>query len=214
VTFRAGTAVAAAAMTLVALVVAHNLVFLAGYGEAYADALVHTGHDYGWSAAVFTILAGGMGTVIVGLWQLRRLSAMARPGGEHASRPLSINGFIRRWLRLTMRLATATALLFVLQENGEQLHIGESLPGLTVLGSPAYPNAIAIIAAVAGVVALVGALFGWRFDQLLARIGAARLRPPRPSKSRTRVVPDVDRRPGALLGPGLAVRAPPGLIAA
>ena len=48
-----------AATVLVALVLTHDLVFLLGYGAAYRDALVRTGHDDGWRTTVFLVLAMG-----------------------------------------------------------------------------------------------------------------------------------------------------------
>ena len=209
---RLAALVPAVVMSLVALVVAHNLVFLAGYGAAFGEALAHTGHDHGWSAAVFIVLTGGLGCLIVALWQLRRLTGLARDAavaGRLSAGSLSRGSIVRRWLRLALRLAFVTAVLFVLQENVEHLSIGKSLPGLGVLLSPEYPNAIAIIAAVALAVALVGALFGWRFELLAARIRAVRARHRAPTRARPRVPLEVDHRPSTLLGPGLAVRAPP-----
>ena len=206
---RAGAAVAASAMTLATLIVAHNLIFLAGYGAAYGEVLAHTGHDHGWSSAVVTVLAGAGACLLAALWQLRRLTRIARHVGARSKVGPSLRWFAHRWLRLASRLVAVTALLFVLQENVEHLRIGEGLPGLGVLLSPEYPDAIPIIALVAAAVALVGALCGWRFATLLARIGAARLSHRRPSGARRRVALEVDRRPARLLGPGLAVRAPP-----
>ena len=200
---------AAVAMSLVALILAHNLVFLAGYGAAYGEALAHTGHDHGWLAAVMLVLAGGLGCLVAALWQLRRLTALAGATGAWNGPSPSPRSIARRWLRLAARLAIASAVLFVLQENIEHLGIGVSPPGLCVLFSPEYPNAVAIIVGVALAVGLIGALFGWRFELLAARIRAARGRHRIPPRARPRLPFEVDRRPTTLLGPGLAVRAPP-----
>ncbi len=206
---RAATAVAVVAMCLVALVLAHNLVFLAGYAYAYRDALAQTGHGDAWSAAVTTVLAAGVACLLVAFWKLRRLTALARDLAPVSADAPSTGSFVRRWLRLAWRLALVTALLFVVQENIEHFQIGEPLPGLGVLDSSEYPNAIPIIALVGLAVAFVGALFGWRFSTLLARIRKAGVRHPHASTTRPRVTLEVDRRPGTLLGPGVAVRAPP-----
>ena len=113
-----------------------------------------------------------------------------------------------RWARLGLRLTVLTAVAFVAQENAEHLAVGEALPGLSTLGSAQYPNAIWIIALVAFGVGLVGALFGWRFERLVARIRSAR-----PARRAVAPAPralfDVDRRPLSILGSGLAGRAPP-----
>ncbi len=211
---RTRTRIATVTMILVALVVAHDLVFLAAYGAAYGEALAHTGHDHGWTSAVVTVLVAGLVCLVAGLWQLRRLSLLARLAGDRAADPPSRASFGRRWLRLAVGIAMATIILFVAQENVEHLGIGEPLPGLGVLLSPEYPNAIPIIVCVASAVALVGALFGWRFAVLAARLRATGARHLRPSKARPRTIFEVDRRPGTLLGAGLAPRAPPPLISA
>jgi hypothetical protein len=56
---RIGGLVAAAIVQLVALVLAHDLVFLARYGSRYNDELVHVVHSGMWSAAVQTSLVLG-----------------------------------------------------------------------------------------------------------------------------------------------------------
>jgi uncharacterized membrane protein len=117
-----------------------------------------------------------------------------------------------RWLRLGLRLTVVTAAAFVVQENAEHLASGEALPGLSTLGSVGYPNAIWIITVVAFAVGLVGALFGWRFERLTARIRVARPAHHAPASSR-RAPLDIDRRPLMLLGSGLAGRAPPAAAA-
>jgi hypothetical protein len=201
-------------MTLATLVLAHNLIFLARYGAAYGEALAHTGHDHGWSSAVLTVLAAAGACLTVAVLQLRRLTALARDAGAGTVEPPTVRPFVRRWLRLTACLVVVTALLLILQENLEHLGIGKPLPGLGVLLSPEYPNAIPIVALVAAAVAFVGALFGWRFATLRARIRGVRTRQPLPPRARVPDALDVDRRPGTLLGPGLAVRAPPAAFAA
>jgi hypothetical protein len=204
-----GSRFAAVATALVALVLAHNLVFLAGYGASFGDALSHAGHDHGWSTAFIVVLVIGATTLALTVLQLLRLSRRARETdhGAPAART-SIRAFGHRWLRLSLRLAVVTAVLLVVQENIEHLQIDRPLPGLGVLSSPEYPNAIAIIAAVAAVLAFVSVLFGWRIDVLVARIRAAQPHPVGLA-TRTRHAPQVDRRTASSLRPGQAVRAPP-----
>ena len=202
-------------MTLVALVVAHNLVFLLAYGAGYDEALAHSGHDGTWGAAVAGVLAGGAGLLVLGTWRLYRLGLVARTLAPTEGRLApNIGGFGRGLAWLWLRLVSATAPLFVLQENLEHLKSGEGLPGLSVLGSAEYPRAALVIAGVALAVALVGALFRWRRNLLVARIAAAlrRLRP-RLARVVRRPPADRDRRPESLVGRSLAARAPP-LVAA
>jgi hypothetical protein len=203
------------AMMLVALVVAHDLVFLFAYGAAYDEALAHSGHDATWSTAVAVVLAAGFGLLGLAIWRLYRLGLIARTDAPTEGRldpgPGDFGG---RLAGLWLRLAGATTLLYVVQENIEHQRVGEALPGLGVLGSAEYPHAALIIAGVAFAVALVGALLGWRRDLLIARIAAAlRMVRRRPAPAFRRAIADRDRRPESIIGCGLALRAPPVLAA-
>jgi hypothetical protein len=202
------------AMMLVALVVAHDLVFLFGYGAAYNEALAHSGHDATWSTSVAVVLAAGFGLLGLAIWRLYRLGLIARTVAPAEGLDPSPGDFGGRLAGLWLRLAGATTLLFVVQENLEHQQAGEALPGFGVLGSAEYPYAGLIIAGVALVVAFVGALLGWRRDLLFARIAAGlRMVRPRPAPAFRRAVADRDRRPGSIIGCGLALRAPPVLTA-
>lgn len=198
------------AMTLVALVVAHNLVFLLAYGAAYDEALAHSGHDGSWGTAVAIVLTGGICLFLLAGWRLYRLGVIARaivPAAGHAPGGVGLG---RRFVGLWWRLSAASTLLFVVQENVEHQRVGEGLPGLAVLGSAEYPDAALVIAGVALVVALVGALFLWRRDVLIARIASAlRHAHLRPVRTVRRSVVVRDRRPDSPVGRGLGVRAPP-----
>ncbi len=199
-------------MTLVALVVAHNLVFLLGYGPLSGQALARTGHGDAWQTAVITVLGTGACLLGIALWRLYRLDLLARAHGHRASDPRESSieavdsGFANLWGRLT----AATAFLFLVQENTEHLLSGHELPGLSVLGSAEYPDALLVIGGVALVVALVGALIRWRRAILTGRIAAAirrlRFRGVAPLR---RPHADPDRRPGTILGRARALRAPP-----
>jgi hypothetical protein len=201
------------AMTLVSLVVAHNLVFLLAYGSGYDEALAHSGHDGTWGTAVAVVLAAALGLVGLGTWRLHRLGVVARAlaatGGGLRPGP---NGFARCLVGLWVRLVGATTLLFVIQENLEHQRVGEELPGLAVLGSAQYPNAVFVIAAISLAVAFVVALFRWRRDVLVARIEGARERwhgAPRTIPRRPLVW--VERRHASIVLHQLSGRAPPQL---
>ena len=199
-----------AGMAAVAFVLAHNLVFLAGYGTAYEDALTRTGHTDAWNNAVLAVLGLGVLLLVSATWRLHRLGLLARGSARLAHEPAGIGGFAGQLGRLWLRLTLVTTVWFVIQENLEHRSAGEPLPGLSVLGSSDYPNALLILAAVALGVAAVGALFRWRRDVLVARIAAARQRWRRASGPTLRVSLEwVIRLPGSFLGRRLAVRAPP-----
>ena len=200
-------------MTLVALVVAHSLVFLLAYGSGYQEALAHSGHDGTWGVAVVIVLAAALGLIGLGTWRLYRLGvvARARAASEGGLRP-GPGGFAWRLVGLWVRLAGATTLLFIIQENLEHQHVGEGLPGLAVLGSAQYPNAIFVIAAVALAVAFVVVLFRWRRDVLVARITGARERwHGAPRTVPRRPVVWVERRHASIVLHRLSGRAPPQL---
>jgi hypothetical protein len=164
-----------AGLALVALVLAHNLVFLATYGPHYGEALVRTGHDDAWATAFAVGLCLGLALLVAGLWQLRRLAFLARSEGTGAGSPDPGPGAFAAHLgRLWLGLAPGTALLFVVQENVEHLAAGNELPGLGVLAHHGTPFAATVIGAVTLGVALVCALYRWRRDILVARITGSR----------------------------------------
>ena len=197
---------------LTALVLAHNLAFLATYGPAYRLALARSGHDAAWSAAVVIVLSVALGLLAAATLQLRRLARLAPPPRRGSPLPGGARQFARRLVRAWIALAPVTAVLFTIQENLERLAVGEPAPGLAVLARNGSPTIVLVIAAISLVVALVAALFGWSRDLLIARIAAAGRSWRRAAPSRR---PNVaDRRPVFLGGPGPTLRAPPaGLLA-
>jgi hypothetical protein len=201
------------AMTLVALVVAHNLVFLLAYGAGYDEALAHSGHVGAWGTAVAVVLAAAVGLLGLGSWRIYRLGVVARnvAAAQGGLRP-GVLGFVRRLAGLWVRLAVATTLLFVIQENLEHQHVGEGLPGFAVLGSADYPNGALVTSVIALAVAFVVTLFRWRRDVLIARIGAARER----WQGAPRTVPPgqavwVEHRHASIVVHQFSGRAPPQL---
>jgi hypothetical protein len=197
-------------LALVTLVLAHELVFLVGYGEAYADALGRTGHDARWTAAVLTVLAMAGVLAAVGLWRLNRLGVLARAlGAPRSAGGLRLASLVRDFLLVWPRLAIAGAILFVVQENLEHLGVGDPLPGFGVLVSRQYPNAGLMIVAVAFGVSLIAALFRWQRARLIARIEILRVRWRKPATVGASRPAGPDPLPRSILGRRLAVRAPP-----
>ena len=203
---------AAAALQLVALVLAHELVYLARYGSLYGEALVHSGHGEAWAAAVTTSLILGAGLAVLatlrlghlGLLIRKRRGSQATASGVLGPRPL-----LRAYLRIAPRLVVLSVVLLTVQENVERALIGQGMPGMGILLSPEYAGGLWITIAVGLVVAFVAALFQWRHEVLLARLRASR-----PRLSRAGQVPM--RRPAiieppieSLLGRRSALRAPP-----
>jgi hypothetical protein len=209
-TGRTGFTVRATVTALASLVLAHNLIFIAGYGSRFGAALVHTGHDHGWTVAALTSIGLAVSLLAVALQRLQQLRRTAR-GASAIRLPTEpgLRAFASRWLAWGIALTLVTAVLFVIQENLEHAHVGTALPGLAVLSSDAYPNAIAIILAVALGISLVAALLGWRSSVLVARIAGVRPRARTSAAPSFRVPEHVDHRPGSILGRRLAGRAPP-----
>lgn len=205
----------AAALQLVALVLAHDLVFLARYGSRFGEALVHSGHGEAWSAAVMTSAGLAIALGVAGLFRLARLGLLVHQHGRvrldpAAARSLDARSLLRGWFRLALRIAILSTVLLTIQENVEHWSTGQGLPGLGILLSAEYPDALSITIAVAFAVSLVAALFEWRRRVLLARLRAAQAPLPR-------AIEPAPARPGVLarlpvesvLGRGSALRAPP-----
>jgi hypothetical protein len=213
-TGRIGFTVRVAVTALASLVLAHNLIFIAGYGSRFGAALAHTGHDHGWTVAALTSIGLAVSLLAVALTRLQQLRRTARSAGAmRLPTEPGLRAFASGWLAWWIALTLVTGMLFVVQENLEHASIRTALPGLAVLASDAYPNAIAIILAVALGISLVAALLGWRSAVLTARIEAMGASP-RSVDAQSVGRPDqVDRRQGSILGRRLAGRAPPFVLA-
>ena len=208
----------AGVLQLGALVLAHQLVYLARYGSLYGEALVHAGHGDAWNAAVLTSLLLAAGLVGLGLARLHRLGVLARAATAATAAHESPRGELPRrallgaFLRLAPRVAVLQLVLLSTQENIEHAVMGRPIPGVGILLLPDYAGGAWIAIAVALVVSLVAALFTWRRDVLLARLRGARAALPRTSATTPRRTGVVARHPvESILGRLSALRAPPAL---
>jgi len=211
---RLGRLATPAVLQLAALVLAHQLVYLARYGSRFGEALVHSGHGDSWNAAVISSLVLGAGFVALGLARLARLGVLVHrssPGGwtPAARGNLAVTGLLRAWLRIAPRIAVLQLVLLTAQENIERSAIGEPMPGPGILLSPEYAGGAWIALGVALLVSLAAALFSWRRSVLLARLRAARGPLPRPVASRPRPVQRETSPVESILGRRSALRAPP-----
>ncbi len=195
---------------LVALVLAHSLVFLVRYGSLYGEALAHSGHNLTWTIAVVSAIGLGLGLAFAGIVQLGRLARAARARGPAA--PSDIGpGLGRRWFSASVWLTATTGVLLTIQENVERATVGLPTPGIGLLMSAEYPWALSIVAAVAVALGLVIALFRWRRDELVARLRAAREVAPRAAAVPTPAW--IPLRPlASVLGRGQGLRAPPSAL--
>ena len=218
---RLGCLAALAGLQLVALVLAHDLTFLARYGSRFGEALVHSGHGETWSAAVATsiflalVLAGLAAARLARLGLLlRRRDARSSPIAAPEPRSGSPRDLATRWLVTGFPMAGLTAGLLTLQENLERAAIGGSPAGARILLTPEYAGGLWIALAVGFAVALVATLFRWRIAVLLGRLRAGRPGLPRTASApspRTGLVRLAPR--GSLLGRRSALRAPPAVAA-
>lgn len=207
---------AAAALQLVAVVLAHELVFLARYSSLYGEALVHAGHGEAWNAAVSTSLLLAAGLAVLGAMRLANLGRLVRrrgPAPERIAGELEPRPLLRAWLRIAPRIALLSVILLSIQENLERASIGQALPGPAILLTPNYAGGLWITIAVGLAVGLVAALFDWRRRVLLAKLRAARPSVPRGASVRRRPGVTVVRPVESLLGRRSALRAPPLAVA-
>jgi hypothetical protein len=202
-----------AVLQLAALVLAHQLVYLARYGSLYGEALVHTGHGDGWNAAVSTSLVLAAGLLALGVARLHWLGLLVRRASRASDAhtgPLPRRALLEAFARVAPRIALLQLVLLSVQENVEHLAAGQPAPDAAILFSPEYAGGGWIALAVSFAVSLVVALFVWRRDVLLARLRAARAALPRVSDVAPRRPGLVARRPvESVLGRRSALRAPP-----
>lgn len=203
----------AAALQLVALVLAHELVYLARYGSRYNEALVHAGHGDSWSAAVLTSLALAVVLLGLGTFRIARLGLLVRRRGATPSSGVGALGpqpLLRAWLRIGPRIALLSVVTLTLQENLERAAVGQAMSGPGLLLSPEYAGGLWITIAVGLAVALVAALFEWRRSVLLAKLRASRAAQPRGIDTVVLRPGVSDRAPvESLLGRSSGLRAPP-----
>src|SRR5215208_4972841 len=69
---------AAIALQVVALVLAHDLVYLARFGSRYGEALVHSGHGDAWSGTVTTAVVMAIALLFAGAARLGYLAILVR----------------------------------------------------------------------------------------------------------------------------------------
>jgi hypothetical protein len=198
------------ALSLITFVAAHQLVFVATYGDDAEAALTRSGHGDQWSLTV--VLVGVMAVVLVGLAvrELVRLSREARRLGQGAGELAEDTAADLARDALTIWVATLllSLLVFVLVENLEHLSHGHGLPGVVVLLSDEYHYLLLVFGLVSGLISLVASLYRWRREVLVQRIAAATRGWPRPRHVGTGRVPILAARSACLrlLPPG---RAPP-----
>lgn len=201
----------ALALQLVALVLAHDLTFLARFGSRYGEELAHAGHGQTWAAAVVSSVV--IAVVLAGLATVRLVTLGVRVRRQRVAAgaaPGELRRFLRAWLATSIRMGLSSVILLTIQENIERISVGQAAPGAGLLLSPEYPSGLFIALAVGAAVALVAALFASRQRVLLARLRAAgqALRALRATARPRRHAVGV-RAGDSILGRRSGLRAPP-----
>jgi len=200
----------AVALSLITLVLGHQLVYLATFGAQAGAELASTGHDLRWTLTVLSAALLAIGLVVVALRELLRLSRRARSAAGLAIDPRiwGVPHLARDLFALWVATFLMAVVLFVLLENGERLAAGLPAPGLAVLGATTFHDPLLIFELLSGLVALVAALYRWRRDVLVARIRALARRGSRSQVAFALAPGETITRPSiiALRPPG---RAPP-----
>jgi hypothetical protein len=202
---------ALAALSLAALVLGHDLIFLLTYGIDVGGALQRTGHGMAWLVTVVSaaVVAGSMAALAIR--RLISLSMLARDleRGLVRVRRGSSGELGREIVRLWVPILVTSLILFVVNENLERAAIGLPLPGLGIVIGSGHAPAVLIFAAVSLFVAGFAGLYRWRRDLLEARVVAARVRWADAEPDLRPPLRWADRRHPSIIGRRLAVRAPP-----
>jgi hypothetical protein len=204
------TRVAFLALAGIALLAAHDAIYLAqiGPGEALADALRTAGHGYWGGASVGLTLVA----VIAGVVALARIRRLRRQASALGATRGSAGPFARRLCVAWLRLSALVTLGFMLQENVEHLVAhGHALGAEAVLG-PERPLALPVIGLIAGVAAVIATVIAGTQASLVVGIEAALRRLIRPSRTGRRPVARLAIVIGPVLSRRGAGRAPPALV--
>jgi hypothetical protein len=170
---RLGRRVRTGILAIVALLVAHDAIFLAEYGNgpAFARAMSEGGHDGYWLPfTVGATLAGGF-LLLRALTTLRHLRVQA--SAIHWIEELPSPSYTSELLGIWRVLFPLVTVLFALQENVEHLATHGHFLGLEALAGPDVPLALPVVAAVTCALAAIGALLRWRIAVLRRRIATA-----------------------------------------
>ncbi len=204
-------------LVAVTFVLAHDLAFLLTFGSSWDAVLARTGHGDRWTETALVVVGLAGALAVAGIARLAWLARMARrlDGGRSTAPQVGRGALVQGLRRAWLAIFPISLALFVVVENVERMSVGLPAPGLDVMGSLGFAGIVALFAIVAGVTALVDALYRWRRDVLLARIEASRRHLARPAAvGALPNAPWVEHRHAAIAGHRIAGRAPPRATAA
>lgn len=212
-----------ALLTLVAVHLAHDAVYVVHFGTGHEleSAMGERGHDAYWPT--FTLIGIAAGVGLAAFWAIR-VAVLSRAAGrsDHGvaawQRPVAAggSGYVAELARLWAGLWALVIPLYLVLENVEGFLVGGRLLGFEPLAGGETRLAVPVIALLTLALAAVGALVRWRIQVLEARIARGAARPswePAPARA-----PAVEWGPVGLLaahrwiaGRLDAGRAPPAL---
>lgn len=165
-------------LSLGALLVGHQAIYVAQYGEGAAlnQAMAAGGHQGYWGTFTTVALAGLLALLTRSAWRLFELRHSIGSGVDVPAVAAPVRSYRRELFLLWPPLFGAVAIAYGIQENIEHLIAQGHLPGFAPLVGAEAPFALPILGLVTLAFALVGALVRWRIAVLEARILAARAR--------------------------------------
>ncbi|HEY7941550.1 MAG TPA: hypothetical protein VID25_06355 [Candidatus Limnocylindrales bacterium] len=163
-------------LALGGLLVGHQAVYVAQYGEgaALGQAMTASGHDGYWSAFTTVALSGLLLLLLRSAWRLVELRRDATGPALQAPEHGRPSAYGRELLRLWPPLFGTVAVAYLVQENIEHLVAQGHLAGFSPLVGLQAPLALPILGLVTLAFAIAGALVRWRTALLEARARAAR----------------------------------------
>ena len=185
-----------AMLALGGLLIGHQAVYVAQYGDgaALGQAMTSGGHDGYWTTFTTVALSGLLLLLLRSAWRLHELRRDTAGIAPDPRDQLRARAYARELLRLWPPLFGTVAVAYLIQENLEHLVAQGHLAGFSPIVGSQAPLALPILGLVTFAFAVVGALVRWRIAVLEARVRAARAR------SRWAVVADRLHTSWALVG--------------
>ncbi|MFI5262385.1 MAG: hypothetical protein ACHQZR_07520, partial [Candidatus Limnocylindrales bacterium] len=161
-------------LALGGLLIGHQAVYLAQYGDgaAFTQAMTAGGHDGYWGIFTTVALAGLLLLLTRSAWRLLELPRAGAAGTGESPSATPVRSYRRELLMLWPPLFGTVAVAYGIQENIEHLVAQGHLPGFAPLVGAEAPLALPILGLVTLAFALVGALVRWRIAVLEARATA------------------------------------------
>lgn len=164
-----------ALLALGGLLVGHQAVYVAQYGDgaALTQAMTAGGHDGYWGAFTTVALSGLLILLIRSAWRLIELRRSAAALASEPAPTAPGRSYRRELTVLWPPLFGVVAVAYLIQENLEHLVAQGHLPGFAPLVGTEASLALPILGAVTLAFAIIGALVRWRIALLEARALAA-----------------------------------------